>query len=270
MRYFRVFIILIFPLSTSVAYDPTDVRDQLNKTPDKIEGVGIDERLGHNLDPNIEFTDDTGQSVKIGKYFESGKPVIFSMVYYSCPSLCNYHLNGLTETLKNLNWTVGKEFEIVAVSMDHRESFDVAGPKKANYISEYGRPESASGWHFLTGDKASVDKLAGELGFKFRWLEEEQEFSHAAAAMILTPSGQISRYLHGIKFLPETLRMALLEASDGQIGSVIDQVLMFCFQFDPKKNKYTIYAWRLMQIGGLIMVVVLAIFLAPIWLRERR
>lgn len=261
---------LLWSLEQSWAYDPNDVSDQLNKTPEKIEGVGIDEKLGSYIDLDITFQNDTGEPVQLNKFFTGKKPVILSMVYFSCPSLCNYHLNGLTDSLKQLELTVGKDFEIVAVSMDHRENAEVAGPKKSNYLKEYGRPESESGWHFLTGDKTSIDKLADQIGFKFKWLEVEKEFAHASAATIMTPNGQISRYLHGIQFLPETIKFALLEASDGKIGNVVDKVLMYCFQFDPKKNKYTIYAWRFMQIGGLIMIIILAIFLAPIWLRERR
>ena len=255
---------------TSWAYDPNDVTRQLNEVPKKIEDVGIDEKLGEQIDLSLKFQDDKGEVVTLGKYFDNKRPVILSMVYYNCPSLCNLHLNGLIEALKPMKWSAGQDYQIVAVSMNHNEDYMLAGPKKANYIKEYGRSDSERGWHFLTADKNTIDTLADQLGFRFKWLEEEKEFSHASAAMILTPGGQISRYIHGVKFLPNTIKMALLEASDGKIGSIVDQVLMYCFQFDPKKSKYTIYSWRVMQIGGLVMILVLAIFLAPMWLRERR
>lgn len=269
MKKFFLALVLSFPF-LSWAYDPTDVTAMLNDKPKKLEGVGIDEKLGDQIELGLKFQDDKGDFVTLGKYFDGKKPVILSMVYYSCPGLCNYHLNGLTEALKKLKWTTGQDFQVVAVSMDHNEDYKIAGPKKANYLQEYNRDKAESGWHFLTGDKTTVDRLANQIGFRFRWLEEEKEFSHASAALIVTPGGQISRYLHGIQFLPETIKMALLEASNGKIGSIVEQVVMYCFQFDPKKNKYTIYAWRLMQFGGLFMIIVLAIFLAPTWLRERR
>ncbi|MCB0390866.1 MAG: SCO family protein [Bdellovibrionales bacterium] len=269
MKYLFAGFVFLYSL-LSGAYDPNDVTRQLNEVPKKIENVGITENLGDQINLGLEFVDDKGEKVTLGKYFDNKRPVILSMVYYNCPSLCNLHMNGLTEALKEIKWTPGKDFQVVAVSMNHNENHNVAGPKKANYVKEYGREDSADGWHFLTGDKNNIDTLADQLGFRFKWLEEEQEFSHASAAMIITPGGQISRYIHGVKFVPSTLKMALLEASNGKIGTIVDQVLMYCFQFDPKKNKYTIYAWRVMQIGGLVMLLVLAIFLAPMWLRERR
>lgn len=252
------------------AYDPEDVTALLKDKPSEIKDVGIDEKLGEQIELGLKFQDDQGESVTLGKYFDNQRPVILSMVYYECPSLCNLHLNGLTEALKNLKWTAGQDFQMVAVSMNHNENATVAGAKKASYLKAYSRPEADTGWHFLTGDKETVERLTQQIGFRFKWIEEDKEFAHASAAIILTPGGQISRYLHGIQFVPDTVKMALLEASNGKIGSLVEQVLMYCFQFDPKKNKYTIYAWRLMQIGGLLMLIVLAIFLAPMWLRERR
>ncbi|MCB0355693.1 MAG: SCO family protein [Bdellovibrionales bacterium] len=270
MKLLLAIFIIIVNGSLGWAYDPNDVTRQLNEVPKKIEDVGIDEKLGEQIDLSLEFQDDKGQQVTLGRYFDNKKPVLLSMVYYSCPGLCNLHLNGLTEALKQLKWTAGQDYNIVAVSMNHHETYKVAGPKKENYMHEYGREHTDKGWHFLTGSKEAIDTLAEQLGFRFKWLEDEQEFAHASAAMIMTPGGQISRYIHGVSFVPNTLKLALLEASNGKIGSIVDQVIMYCFQFDPQKNKYTLYAWRVMQIGGLVMLIVLAIFLAPMWLRERR
>lgn len=254
------------------AYDPVNKPPlPAAETASELNGIGIQEHLGEVIDPNLEFTAEDGRTVKIGDYFaHAAKPTILSIVYYSCPNLCNYHLNGMTAALKQLQWTVGDQFDIVAISMDHKETPDLAAKKKASYIEEYGRPNSANGWHFLVGSEENVKKITDAIGFKFRWDEKEQQYAHAAAATIVTPGGKISRYLYGIEFDPKTIRLSLLEASNGKIGSVVDQLIMFCFHFDPTKNKYTLYAYNVMKISGLIMILALALILVPTWLRERR
>ncbi|MGE0528530.1 MAG: SCO family protein [Bdellovibrionales bacterium] len=252
----------------ALGYDPKEVAVTGHELPQELQNVGVDEHLGSRLDLGLEFTDDKGQQVPLSAFFSSGRPVLMAMVYYECPSLCNYHLNGLTDTMKTLNWTPGRDFDVVAVSMNHRETPDLAAAKKATYLKAYGRPESANGWHFLVGTEKNVAALAKHLGFRFHWLEDKQQYAHAAVSYVLTPDGKISRYLHGIQPDPQTLRLSLLEASDGKIGSILEQVLMFCFQFDPQKNKYTLYAWNLMRIGGILMVLMLAVLLVPVWWRE--
>jgi len=235
-----------------------------------LQNVGVEEHLGANLDLDLAFTDESGQNVPLRSFFKSDKPVLLAMVYYSCPSLCNYHLNGLTETMKTLKWTTGRDFEVVAVSMNSKETPDLADKKKQSYLKFYGRPEGTSGWHFLVGSTENVNQLAAQLGFKFHWLEDKQQFAHASVAYVLTPEGKISRYLHGIQIESNTLKLSLLEASHGKIGNVLEQAVMFCFQFDPVKNKYTLYAWNIMRLGGLLMVLLLAIFFIPVWWRENR
>jgi protein SCO1/2 len=257
-----------FVTTTAWAYD-TNVLVTGHELPKELQGIGVDEHLGATLDPNLTFIDEAGQNVKLGQFFTGDKPVLMAMVYYTCPSLCNYHLNGLTETMKQLKWTAGKDFSVVAVSMNSKETPDVAGKKKHNYLEAYGRHQGDAGWHFLVGDEQNVRKLADQLGFKFQWREEEKQFAHVSVAYVLTPQGKISRYLHGISVEPQTMRLSLLEASSGRIGSVIEQAMMFCFQFDPHKNKYTIYAWNVMRIGAVLMVLLLAVVLLPVWWRER-
>lgn len=261
-------MVAIFMTPSLWAYD-TKVVVTGHELPAELKDVGIVEHLGDKLDLNLTFTDEAGQTVPLGKYFTGNKPVLMAMVYYTCPSLCNYHLNGLTETMKQLKWTAGKDFEVIAVSMNSKEGPEVAGPKKANYLKAYGRPEGESGWHFLVGNEANVQALAKQLGFKFHWLEDKKQFAHASVAYLITPEGQISRYLHGIQVEPQTMRLGLLEASNGKIGSVVEHALMFCFQFDPQKNKYTLYAWNIMRLGGILMVLLLAVFLIPVWWREQ-
>lgn len=251
-----------------MAYDPAQTEIS-NQTPQQLEGIGVTEKLGDQIDLGTPFTDDAGNPVTLGSYFKTGKPVVFSIVYYSCANLCNFHLNGLTSALKKLPWTVGQEFELVALSMDHRETPELAGKKKANYVNEYGRPDSINGWHFLTGSEDNIKKIADQVGFGFRWDEAGKQFAHASAAIIVTPGGKISRYLHGVTFEPQTVRLALLEAGDGRIGNIIDRIVMFCFQFDPRKSKYTIYAWNIMRIGAVLTVLLLAVLLVPVWMRDR-
>jgi protein SCO1/2 len=217
----------------------------------------------------LPFVADEGEAVTLGKYFTGHKPVLLTVVYYNCPGLCNLHLNGVTEALKQMSMEPGNEFELVAVTMDHTETAAVASAKKTNYINQYGRPQTAGGWHFLTGSKESIEALTKSVGFNFKWDETSQQFAHASAAIIMTPGGAVSRYIHGIQPEPRNLKLALLEASDGKIGSIVDKLVMFCFQFDPKKSKYTIYAWNLMRVGVVLTVLIFAILMIPAWVRVK-
>lgn len=192
------------------------------------------------------------------------------MAYYSCPSLCNFHLNGLNDAFKKLKEPVGKEFNFVVVSIEPKETPELAEQKKANYLKAYGRPEGNDGWHFLVGDEDSVRELAKQVGFGYKWDETQQQWAHAAAAFVLTPEGRISRYLYGIDFSPQTMRLSLVEASNGRIGTLADKLTLFCFHFDPKASKYTLAAFNVVRAGGALMVIILAAFLTPFWFRNRR
>jgi protein SCO1/2 len=251
------------------AYDPKEVTVTGHDLPQELQGVGPAEKLGSNIDLNLQFTDDRGQLKALSTLFSGDKPVLLAMVYYDCPSLCNFHLNGVTDALKTMKWNVGEQFDLVAVSMNHRETSELAARKKQNYVAAYGRVQTANGWHFLVGDQASVKSLADQLGFQFKWLPEKEQFAHASVTYILTPQGKISRIINGIQPDPNTLRLSLLEASDGKIGTVIEQALMFCFQFNPEANKYVLYAWNLMRIGAILMILVLAVVFVPVWRRAQ-
>ncbi len=250
-------------------YDPVNETVNSHALPKELSSVGVEEHLGAQLDLNLEFTGDDGVTAPLGRFFSGKKPVLMAMVYYNCASLCSYHLNSINDTIKQLKWTTGDKFDIVAVSMDHKETFELAAQKKKNYLAAYGRVEGEKGWHFLVGNEANVKKLADQLGFKFQWLPEQNQFAHAAVAYAITPEGKISRYLHGLGTDAQTMKFSLLEASNGKIGSIVEQVLMFCFEFDPKKSKYTLYAWNIMRLGGILMVLMLGVLLLPMWLRER-
>lgn len=256
--------------SSAIAYDPNHVVLQPDQAPQELQDVGITEMLGDQIDPNLKFTNDAGEVVNFGSILNPLRPALLAMIYFECPTLCNLHLNGLTEVMKDLELQVGRDFDVIAVSMDPNEGAALASSKKANYVKSYGRPESASGWHFLTGTQESIGALAQQIGFRFRWDEETKQFAHASATLALTSTGKISRYLHGVRPEPQSLKLSLLEASRGQIGTFVDRIVMFCFQYDPKKSKYTIYAWNIMRIGVVLTLLIMAVILVPLWLRERR
>ena len=241
-----------------------------NKFPTELTDIGIKEKLGSQVNLDLKFKNEFGTSVRLREYFQSDKPVLLTIVYYRCPNLCNYHLNGITKVLKNLNWLAGKEFEIVAVSMDPTETSELALKKKNAYLEDYGRPEAANGWHFLTGDEASIKSLAEEVGFKYRWNPATKQWIHTAAAYVLTPGGILSRYLMGIEFDARNLKLSMLDAAKGKIGNFVDRFALFCFQFDPDKNIYTLYAFNLMRISAGATVLLLSAFLIPFWLRQSK
>ena len=264
---FSSFLFLSSP--PAFAYNPHVSQMTSGERPKQLEGVGVTEHMGESIDLNLRFRSDTGESFSLAQLFDGQTPVLMTMVYYNCPSLCNYHLNGLNDVFKGMDWSAGQDFKFVAVSMDHREGFEVASIKKDNYIEAFGRAGVEKGWHFLTGTEKNIKALADQLGFGFRWDARQQEYAHPAVAFVMTPKGQISKYLHGINFDGKTLRLALVESSQGKVGTLIDQVLLFCYRFDPSKNKYTLAAYNIMRIGGLLTVIVLAIILVPLWFRGK-
>jgi protein SCO1/2 len=238
--------------------------------PKELEGVGIDEHLGANVDLSMPVKDELGNIVPLSTYFKGDHPVILSLVYFSCPHLCNFHLNGLAEGMKNLAWVPGQQFEVVSLSIDPKETPQLAGRKKDSYVHLLGKPEAAQGWHFLTADQPVIDQLSKTTGFKFKWNEQAKDWMHASAAIVMTPQGKISRYLPGIDFQAQDLKLALLEASNGKIGTTADKLIMFCYQYDSHTSKYSIMVFRLMQLGGALIILVLAMVLVPFWWRSRK
>ncbi len=253
------------------AYDPATNLKGASVKPRQLEGIGIDENLSQSLSiTDIEMVDENGASVRLAKYFDGKRPVILSPVYYSCPSLCNLHLNGLTDVLKQIKITAGQEFQVVSFSFDPRESHQIAKSKKESYVKNYGRRVAEKGWHFLTGDEKNIKRLLKEIGFKAEWKEDIKEWAHASVAIIVTPKGKISRYLHGVYFEPKDIKLALTEASDGKIGNIIDQIILFCYRFDPSQNKYTLAAFNIMQAAGGFFVLLMGIWLIPFWKKNKK
>lgn len=250
---------------------PTDPTPLSAQEPAKeLKDIGISEKLGTRLDLNLDVINEQGQTVKLASYFDGRTPVIFSLVYYSCPQLCSLHLNSVTDALKGLVWTAGKEYKVVALSFDPKDTPEVAKQKKENYVKSYGRPESAPGWNFLTASQATVSSITESVGFKYKWVKESQEWAHASAAIFLTPDGVVSRYLHGMAIDPQGFKMALNEAAEGKIGTIVDKMVWFCFKYDPHQSKYTLYAYRLVQLASAIVVIMMSLFLIPFWIRTRR
>lgn len=238
--------------------------------PEDFSGMGIKENLGNSLDLNLPVRNEAGEVVPLKSFFHSKKPVILSLVYYSCPGLCNFHLNGLVDGMKEMKWKVGNEFDVLALSFDSKETADVAAKKKESYLKVYGNPESASGFRFLTADESTVKAITSAVGFEYKWNEKANEWAHASAAVFLTPEGKISRYLHGIIFKGQDIRLALGEASEGRIGNIIDSIVWYCFKYDPSKSAYALYAYRVMQVGAGLIILFLMALLLPIWIRSRR
>ena len=239
--------------------------------PTELEGVGVTEHLGATLRlSQYSFMDDAGQSVQLSQYFKQGKPVVLALVYYQCPQLCNLILNGLLTAMKDMAWSAGQEFELVAVSINPSETPDLAAQKKKNYLKMYQRPSGEQGFHFLIGEETQVKSLADELGYHYRYDPKEKQYLHTAALFILTPEGKISRYLYGVSFTAKNLRLALTEASRGMVGTVMDRILMFCYHFDPDKNSYTFQMWRVVQVVLSIQALALGFILFKLWQSEKK
>ena len=265
MLFRRFFIPLLFGLLLSA----TLVRAE--EVPYELKGVGITEHLGSDVSiGDLHFKNDTGEDVALSKFFQSGRPVILALVYYECPNLCNMLLNGLTETLKNLDWTPGERFDIVAVSINPKETPELAAKKKASYLRVYDRAQGAVGWHFLTGEESQIRKLASQVGFGYHYDEREKQYAHASAIYVLTPEGKISRYLYGIEFKPKDMKLALLEASNGKIGSVVDRFVLFCYHYDPKTRSYSMVINRVMTASCTGTALFFGGYLAVFWRREKK
>lgn len=235
--------------------------------PVPLRKVGVDQRLNNQVPLDLVFRDESGQEVKLGQYF-GHRPVILSLVYYDCPMLCTLVLNGLVGSMKALQFDVGREFEVVTISFDPREKPDVAREKKAGYMARYGREGAAQGWHFLTGDEPSITALADAVGFRYAWDEETRQFAHASAIMVLTPEGRVSRYFYGIEYAPRDLKLGLVEASNNKIGSPVDQILLYCYHYDPQTGKYGFAIMNAIRVLGFATFFGLALLIFILKRRE--
>jgi protein SCO1/2 len=246
-----------------------DSRAADDHRPPMLRGVGIEQRLGASLPLDAIFLDEAGRPVRLGEYFGT-RPVVLVLAYYNCPMLCTQVFNGLLSSLRVLSFDAGKEFEVVAVSFDPRDRPADASAKKKAYVDGYGRPGAAGGWHFLTGGAGSIERVTQAAGFRYRYDESTGQFAHATAIYVATPEGKLSRYFYGIEYAPRDLRLGLIEASNRRIGSPVDQLLLFCYHYDPKAARYTATVLGLVRFGGVATVLVLSAFLTVMWRRDHR
>lgn len=237
--------------------------------PMPLREIGFDQRLGETIPLDARFTHDRGHSVTLGELVTE-RPVLLALVYYDCPMLCNMVLNGLVASLRPLKFDAGQEFDVVVVSFDPTEDPELAAAKKANYLKTYNREGADDAWHFLTGTQAEITRLTEAVGFRYQFDEDTGEYAHAAGLSVLTPSGRIARTLYGIDYAPKDVRFALMEASEERLGSVVDQVLLYCFRYDPATGRYGAVVMNIVRIAAILTVGAMVGFWLFMWRRERR
>jgi len=242
---------------------PVDTR------PPILRDVGIDQRLGQQLPLDALFLDEGGRPVRLGQYF-GARPVVLVLAYYNCPMLCTQVLNGTVAAMRSISFDAGREYEVVTVSFDPRDKPRDAAAKKVPYLKEYGRPGAAAGWHFLTGSTASIERITDAVGFHYRWEESRGQFAHASAIYVLTPDGRLSRYFFGIEYAPRDLRLGLVEASNRKIGSPVDEILLYCYHYDPAAGKYGAVVMNMVRVAGAAAVLLLSTFLTVMWRRDAK
>ena len=230
-----------------------------NVVPGALGKVAFEQRLNEQLPLDLPFKDEAGHSVKLGDYF-GRKPVVLALVYYECPMLCTQVLNGLESALRVIHESIGQEFDVVTVSFDPRETPVLAAGKKKAYLERYQRSSAEQGWHFLTGDQASIDALTDAAGFNYYWDEASHQFAHASGIVIATPTGKISRYFMGIEHSPRDVKFALIESSHEKIGTLAERLLLYCYHYDPTKGNYGFVAMRAVRIGGAVTILALVGF----------
>jgi protein SCO1/2 len=240
-----------------------------SQMPGALQDVGFEQRLNETLPLELMFKDEDGRDVRLGQYFNR-RPVVLAFVYYECPMLCSQVMNGVTSALSALDERVGADFEVVAVSFDPRETPMMAAAKKKSYVDRYRRDGAAHGFHFLTGSEASIKALTAAAGFKYAWDEQTQQFAHASGFVVATPAGKLSRYFFGIEYAPRDIKFALIESSAGRVGSLVDQVLLYCYHYDPKTGSYSFVAMKAVQLGGAFTLLALVGFVVVAIRRDYR
>jgi protein SCO1 len=238
--------------------------------PPGLVDVGIDQRLNEQVPLKLAFRDEQGKAVKLGDYFHDGRPVVLNLVYYQCPMLCTEVLNGLTAALKVVGFEPGKQFEIVTVSIDPRETPELAANKKQMYLKRLGNPAAAAGWHFLTGEQSQIAALADAVGWRYRYDPKLDQFAHAAGILLITPEGRIAQYYYGVEYSAKDMRLGIIEASRNKIGSLADQVLLYCYHYDPRSGRYGAVITNIVRLAGLVTVIVLGTAIVFLFRTEMR
>jgi protein SCO1 len=240
-----------------------------SQMPGALQNVGFEQRLNETLPLDLMFRDEDNREVRLGEYFNR-RPVVLAFVYYECPMLCSQVMNGVTSALTALDESAGSDYEVVAVSFDPRETPMMAAAKKKSYVDRYNRANAAHGFHFLTGSEASIKALTAAAGFNYAWDDQTQQFAHASGFVVATPAGKLSRYFFGIEYAPRDIKFALIESSAGRVGSLVDQVLLYCYHYDPKTGSYSFVAMKAVQLGGAFTLLALVGFVVVAIRRDYR
>ena len=265
MKYQKTVILCFF--LCIIYFLPVYSQVTMNNAPD-LKGINVEEHLAEKIPLNLRFANETGDSVRLADYFTPGRPVLLTLAYYRCPMLCGLVIDGLRESVTSLAYTPGVDFELVTVSINPEESSAVAAEKKKSIFDEFNKPVNPDGWAFLTGPAKNSKLLADALGFHYYYMEDKKEYAHPAVSFVLTDKGVISRYLYGIKYKESDIRLSLLEASKGEIGSTIDRIVLYCYHYDPDAGGYVLFAGNLMRIGGVITLLILGAVLFILWRKD--
>jgi protein SCO1 len=252
------FVFSLFWVSLLFAHDDRPVA---------LRNVDLEQKLGAQVPLDVELRDEAGKTVTLKDYF-GRRPLILSLVYYSCQDLCPLTLDGLVRGMRPLSFNMGDQFDVLTVSFDSRDTSALAAAKKSDFVKQYSRPDAEKGWHFLTGDETAIRRLTEAVGFRFNYESENGRFGHATGIMLLTPDGKIARYFYGIEFSPRDLRLGLIEASAKKIASPIDQLLLFCYHYDPATGKYSLLVTNIVRLAGIATVLALVIFIAVMLRRD--
>lgn len=261
-------------LATSVSaqgfYSAPPAQQRANERPAALREVGIDQKLNNQLPLDARFKDADGNDVTLGQYFQSGRPVVLALVYFECPMLCTQILNGLTGALETMSLDAGRDFDVIALSFDSRETPKLAKAKKIAYMGRYGRPGTEHGWHFLTGSEDQIRRVTNAVGWRYAFDEAIGQFAHAAAVTVITPEARVSRYLYGIDYGGRDLRFALVEASNGKVGNTVDRALLYCYHWDPTTGRYGFVVMNVIRAAGVLTILGFGTFIVMSLRRERR
>ena len=245
---------LLAPVPARGQADPLPVMQNPTGSPDVMKKIGIDQKLDAQVPLDLSFRNEQGKFVPLRQFFGK-RPVVLTLVYYQCPMLCTFVLNGVLNSAKNMSLEIGKDFDVVTVSIDPTETAALAEAKHTMYAGLYERKGAIAGWHFLTGEDATIRQLANSVGFRYVYDKASSQYAHASGIMVLTPGGRVSRYFYGITYMPRDVRLALVEASDGKIGTPVDQILLTCFRYDPTTGKYGLIISRVVRAAGIVTVL---------------
>jgi protein SCO1/2 len=262
---FKIILILI-SLMVPVVSPAQAVNDSLAE----LRAIDVEEHSGEIIPLDLQFRNEEGDTVTLGQYFSQGRPVILILAYYECPMLCTLVLNGITQSVYNMDLELGKDYNMITVSIDPTETPELAAAKKRTHLRMLEQETNTEGWHFLVGDQKNIKSLADAIGFKYYYVEDRDEFAHPTIVTLLTDKGKISRYLYGIEYKPFDVKLGLLEAAKGNVGSTVDRIILYCYHYDPDAKGYTVVAANVMTIGGAITLVLLFIFLGLLWIKDIR